>query len=117
MYAKKEFMYYPIILALSDLNFIYKSKYYDSLLIEHKPIFVSVAKEFINEKKASMNKYEKIRYRLYRKIKGIKMGSEYSGVYKRRHIHESKGYYNKDSYAWEVGNLYFNHIDYDEAMS
>ena len=44
-------MHYPIIKALFDLNLIFKSKYYDTLTIEHR-IYFDVIEEFVAETKA-----------------------------------------------------------------
>ena len=78
-YAKLEFLKQPIIQVMLDLNLLYKSKYFEILYIEHH-FYNEVIEQFVREKKSSMNQYEKIRYRLYRKIHGLKFGSFYSGV-------------------------------------
>jgi hypothetical protein len=72
-------MKFNIICAMLDLNIIFKSKYYDELTLEHG-LYYTVLKRYVNEKLDAMNKYEKLRYKLYKRAKGIKFGSEYSGV-------------------------------------
>lgn len=63
-YAKQEFLRYPIIKALLDLNILYKSKYYDYIMVEHRMYF-EIIKEYIDEKKIAMNQYERIRYKIF----------------------------------------------------
>ncbi|CDW78409.1 UNKNOWN [Stylonychia lemnae] len=75
----QEFMKYPIIRALLSNNILYKSKYYNILHIEHQ-FYVPILREYVKEKKSKMTKYEFLRYRWYRKVNGIKIGSIYSGV-------------------------------------
>ena len=78
-YAKQEFMRYPVIKALLDSNILYKSKYYDQLYVEHQ-LYNEVLKEWVTERKDAMNGFENASYKLYRKVKGLKFGSLYSGV-------------------------------------
>ena len=68
-----------IIKALLDLNILFKSKYYDYMTVEHE-LYYEIIEEFVKEKKSQMNGYETFRYKLYRKVKGLKFGSVYSGV-------------------------------------
>ena len=72
-------MKFNMIKALLDSNILFKSKYYDELNVEHQ-LYHEVIEKFIIEKKSQMNKYENIRYKLYKKVKGLKFGSKYSGV-------------------------------------
>jgi len=56
-----------------------------------------------------MNGYEAMRYKLYRRVKGIKFGSEYSGVPYSRELVIKKDLYPKKSYLWgDIGEIYYN---------
>jgi hypothetical protein len=78
-YAKKEFMYYPIVKALLDLNIVFKSKYYDLFYVEHY-FYGEVLDKFVREKKEGMNRNERLKYRFFRLTKGIKFGNFTSSV-------------------------------------
>lgn len=106
-YATNEFMYLPIIRALLETNILHKSKYYDVLITEHR-YYTQLMEEYIKQKKQAMNKYEMIRYRMFKKVKGVKFGSSFSGVRPRRQRHEQKKLYTKGSYMWELGELYYD---------
>jgi hypothetical protein len=55
------------------------SKYYSELTVEHL-LYFEVMERFVRDKKAQMNGYENLRYKAFRKVKGLKFGSIYSGV-------------------------------------
>lgn len=78
-YARQEFLRYNIIRALLDYNIIFKSKYYDQVTVEHV-FYLEVIDKFVKERKELMNPYENLRYKMFRKVKGLKFGSNYSGV-------------------------------------
>ncbi len=78
-YARNELLVSPLFEALFDCNIIWKSKYYDYFAIEHK-MYAPVIHEWCLRKRASMNSYDRLMYMLFKKNKGIKLGSEYSGV-------------------------------------
>ena len=78
-YARQEFLRYNIMRALLDYNIIFKSKYYDQVTVEHV-FYLEVIDKFVKERKELMNPYENLRYKMFRKVKGLKFGSNYSGV-------------------------------------
>ena len=78
-YARNELLISPIFEALFDCNIIWKSKYYEYFCIEHK-LYAQVMHEWCRRRKASMNSYDRFMYMLFKKSKGISLGSDYSGV-------------------------------------
>jgi hypothetical protein len=78
-YARNELIVSPLFEALFDCNIIWKSKYYDTFHLEHA-LYADAAYEWLQERKAQMNSYERILYWLFKKSKGVKLGSRYSGV-------------------------------------
>ena len=78
-YARQEFMKYNMIKALLDTNILFKSKYYDQLNLEHH-LYHDVLEKYVKDKKQQMNGYENFRYKVYKKVKGLKFGSGHSGV-------------------------------------
>lgn len=114
-YARQEFMKYNIIKALLDQNILFKSKYYDELTLEH-PMYYKVMHQYAKDKLDSMNPYEHFRYQLFKKVKGLKMGSVSSGVPYVAAIHVRNDLYPKKSYAWgDVGELYYKLPKMEEA--
>lgn len=78
-YSQQEFMKNNIIRAMLDLNIIFKSKYYNDMTLEHQLYFIALEK-YVKEKREAMNPYENWSYKLFKKVKGLKFGSSYSGV-------------------------------------
>ena len=64
---------------MMDLNIVYKHKHYDLFHLEHR-FYGELVLNFVKEKKESMTRFEKMKYRAYRKIRGVKFGSTYSSV-------------------------------------
>ncbi len=101
-------MKFNIIRALLDLNILFKSKYYDEMSLEHG-IYQAILIKYVNQKLDAMNNYEKLRYKLYKRVKGIKFGSEYSGVPYQTDKYVKRDLYPKRSYLWgDIGELYFD---------
>jgi hypothetical protein len=103
-----------------DLNILFKSKYYDELTLEHG-LYYPVLQRYVNEKLDAMNSYERLRYKAFRHVKGIKFGSDYSGVPYSKELIVKKDLYPKKSYIWgDVGELYYNlppaHEAYKESF-
>ena len=115
-YSRQEFLLFPIIRAMLDLNLLFKSKYYDELSLEHH-LYTSFMKDYAEEKLNSMNGYEKMRYKLFKKAKGLKFGSEYSGAPYARELYANKDLFPKKSYIWgDLAFLYFKLQQPDEAF-
>jgi len=75
--------------------------------VEHL-LYVEVIQKFVEEKKAGMNAHERLRYKLFRKVKGIPIGSKYSGVPLMKTFVERRGIYPKKSYNWgDMGMLHY----------
>lgn len=106
-YARQEFMKYNIIKALLDLNIIFKSKYYDEMTVENN-MFLQLLKKYVHEKLSTMNPYEQFRYRLFKRVKGLKMRTKFSGVpYVEKRL-VSNDLYPKKSYSWgDIGEIYY----------
>ena len=114
-YAVQEFMKENIIRALLDLNIVFKFKYYSEMNVEHF-LYFEVMARFVQEKKLQMNGYEKLRYKAYKKVKGMKLGSKFSGVPAASRILDKNEIYPKKSYIWgEIGNIYFSLPEPHEA--
>jgi hypothetical protein len=97
-----------IIRAMLDLNILFKSKYYDELSLEHG-LYYKALNKYVVQKLDGMNKHEKLRYSLFKKAKGIKFGSGYSGVPYSKEMVVKRDLYPKKSYLWgDVGELYFD---------
>ena len=91
-----------------DYNIIFKSKYYSELYVEHK-LYFEVLERFVKEKKSQMNGYETLRYKAFRKVKGLKFGSSYSGVPTSKLVYEKNNIHPKKSYIWgEIGEIYYD---------
>jgi hypothetical protein len=73
-YARNELIISPLFEALFDCNILWKSKYYDYFCIENK-LSAQVIIDWCKNKKAAMNAYDKLMYKLYKKSKGIKLGT------------------------------------------
>ena len=73
-YARNELIISPLFEALFDCNILWKSKYYDYFCIENK-LYAQVIIDWCKNKKAAMNAYDKLMYKLYKKSKGIKLGT------------------------------------------
>ena len=52
--------------ALLDLNILWKSKYFEFFHIEHQ-LYVQVAEDWLAQRYAGMNQYERLMFWLYRK--------------------------------------------------
>jgi hypothetical protein len=78
-YGRQVFMKERMVRALLDLNIIFKSKYLDEIHVEHF-LYLEVIDKYVSEKLKAMNGYEALRYKLYKKVKGIKFGTLYSGI-------------------------------------
>lgn len=114
-YARQEFMKYPIIKAMLDLNIIFKSKYYDEMTVEHN-FYLQALKKIVDEKLNAMNPYEHFRYRLYKRVRGLQMRSKYSGVPYVEKIYVNNDMYPKKSYIWgDIGEIYFDLPKMEEA--
>ena len=57
-----------------------------------------------------MNNYEQIRYKLYRKVNGVKFGSAYSGVPYFKH-EDTRFPTTKHSDLFEPGEIYYGDKD------
>lgn len=97
VYARQEFLKFPVIRAFLDLNLLFKSKYYDYVTVEHL-YYLEAVERHVRARKARMNKYEQMRYRLFRKVKGVPFGSKFSGVPLKTNLMEKKGIFPKKSY-------------------
>lgn len=106
----------PIVRALLDLNILYKSKYFDFIYAEHK-LYYEIMGEIVKEKKASMNGYERLRYKLYRKVKGLKMGSLSSGVPKFTRLHRRFRTHEKRDVRFDTYEIYFGSRDNMEKIN
>jgi hypothetical protein len=96
-----------IIRAMLDYNIIFKSKYFDEVNVEHF-IYYQVIAKYVRDKVDAMNGYEHMRYKLFRKVKGLKFGSEFSGVPRTRQVFVTRDLYPKRTHRWgEIGDLYF----------
>ena len=60
--------------ALLDLNILYKSKYYDLLLMDHAFYGMHVLGPYVKRIKAKMSRRELFNYWVYKKAKGITIG-------------------------------------------
>ena len=111
-YAKHEVFSSPLFTALFDCNIIWKSKEYEYFCVEHY-MYVSCIKDWVDQRKNSMNSYEKCLYYLYKKKQTKNLGSSFRGVLQRdlRHTSESRAL--KLSPEWELGELYFNFSEED----
>jgi hypothetical protein len=69
-YAKYEVLTSPLFEALFDNNIIWKSKYYSYFCIEHK-YYALCMREWLRARYASMNRYERLLYYLYKKQNGL----------------------------------------------
>ena len=54
-----------------------------------------------------MNSYERILYWLFKKSKGVKLGSKYSGVPKTKDRDLSQLHASKADLQWELASLYY----------
>ena len=91
-----------------DLGILFKSKYYEELGMEHH-LYHDIMTKYVNEKLDAMNGYEKLRYSLFKRAKGLKFGSVYSGVSYTRAAPAKSNIYPKISYIWgDLSDLYFN---------
>lgn len=107
LYARNELFLSPLFQALFDCNIIWKSKYYDYVNIEHK-LFAKTMQTWVDSRKAAMNPHDRIMYYLFKKTKGIKLGSYSSGVEKTNNKTFSKKEGAKIDAGWEVRELYFD---------
>ena len=97
-----------IVKALLDLNIIFKSKYYDEIYLEHE-LYHEVIEKYVKEKRDAMNPHENIRYSLFKKVKGLKFGSDFSGVPFTKVYVARNDLFPKKSYQWgEIGPLYYD---------
>ncbi len=99
-----------------DLNLLYFHKHHGLLMLEHVLYFEEV-KEFIDNKKAKMNKYERIRYSLYRKVHGLKFGSIYSGVPSLTSVNKKQEMLMRNDKMLETYTLYFTYPDQEQAVN
>jgi len=65
-------------------------------------------KEWIEDRRASMNYHERILYYLFKKQKGVKLGSKYSGIKCANRETESKRLASKIDPSWELRDLYYD---------
>lgn len=64
-----------------------------------------------------MNGYEKMRYKAFQKVKGIKLGTKFSGVPPAKKIEEQNDIYMKKSFIWgDIGDIYFKLPQGQEAL-
>ena len=109
-YARNELIVSPLFEALFDCNIIYKSKYYDWFVLENK-LYVHVMREWLEQRKQSMNKHEKILYYLFRKSrKAIKLGPK-GGTPGPTKFTIGRGTSDKADPEWELKELYFDAKD------
>jgi hypothetical protein len=64
--------------------------------------------EWVQTRKSAMNSHERVLYFLYRKTKGLKMGSNYSGVPRAGNYTDSKRLPSKIDESWELRDLYYD---------
>jgi len=112
-YYATELLRAPLFQALFECNILFKSKYFEILRMEHK-LYYTFAREYAEEVRAAMNRRETFKYRLYRRVKGYKMGNSFSGVPPLRSVLEKHELFNKKDYMWEVGQLYYTLDRVDE---
>lgn len=99
-----------------DYNILFKSKYYDEVSVEHF-LYYEVMAKYVQDKIDAMNGYEHMRYKIYRKVKGLKFGSEFSGVPRARQAFASRDLYPKRSHRWgDIGELYYKISPPQEAF-
>lgn len=113
-YARNELIVSPLFEALFDCNIIWKSKYYDTFHLEHS-LYADVAHEWLLQRKAQMNSYERILYWLFKKSKGVKLGSKYAGVPRTKERDLSSLYASKANLKWELASLYYTVPKPDDA--
>ena len=106
-YAMNELIVSPIFEALFDCNIIWKSKYFDYFTIEHR-MYAIVMHDWCYRKRATMNSYDKMMFYLFKKSKGIKLGTRYSGMATVKDWEVSSGKSSKAAADWELAELYFD---------
>lgn len=99
-----------IFQALLDLNILYKSKHYDMLVIEHSFYVSEVLVPYVARIYSRLTLKERLHFWLYKRAKGIKLGTTTSGLpflrevsYNNRGVH----LWSKQSNCWEFGELYY----------
>eukprot|EP00347_Sterkiella_histriomuscorum_P014896 403359104 len=105
-YMIQEFFTFPIVQALLDLNIIYKQKYYNFLYLEHS-FYEQVIRDFVKEKLENMTTAERMRYTLYKKTHGLKLGTKYSGADKVRRFEIKNKMGPKQTRIFDVIDLYY----------
>jgi hypothetical protein len=70
-------------------------------------MYASVAHEWLKQRKSQMNSYERILYWLFKKTKGVKLGSNYVGVPRTKERDISPVHASKAHQQWEIAELYY----------
>ena len=78
-YAINEVMVSPLFEACFDCNIIWKSKYYGYFTLDN-PLSAFVINQWVEERRATMNPYDRLLFWLFKKSKGIKLGSGAQGL-------------------------------------
>lgn len=99
--------------ALLDLNIIYKSKYYDLLHMEHPLYGMHVLPQYIESIREGMSRRDRLNYWLYKRAKGVSLGSKYGGLPVIKPLQVSFGpagfVWSKEVQVAEFGELYYRH--------
>ena len=99
-----------IFQALLDLNILYKSKHYDMLFVEHSFYVSEVLEPYVARIYSRLTRRERLHFWLYKRAKGIKLGTQSSGLpFLTETSYSNRGVYNwsKQSPCWEFGELYY----------
>jgi hypothetical protein len=96
----------PLFQAMSDCNITYKSKYYELYHVEHR-LYIKVLQDWVSTRKASMTALDKARYFLYKRQKGVKLGTKASMVPISQSLEKLRVQAPKYSASWELAALYY----------
>jgi len=106
-YARNELIVSPIFEALFDCNILWKSKYFEFFALEHK-LYATFLGDWVNKRKRAMNANERILYYLFKRTRGTKLGSAYSGVPTTSSFSQSPRTASKVDTRWELAELYYD---------
>lgn len=85
--ATRELRRTDIFQALLDLNIVYKSKYYDMFYMDQAFYGMHVLGPYIQNIREGMSRRDRLNYWLYKRAKGITLGSRYGGFPSIRGFH------------------------------
>ena len=78
-YAQHDMLRQPLFQAMSDCNITFKSKYYELYHVEHR-LYIKVLQDWVKTRKATMSVLDRARYFIFRRQKGVRMGTAPSMV-------------------------------------